>query len=249
MGAFASMAQNSYGLKIMGAVAFVFGLLFLIEFISVLQEKGKKDIYKLIEPVCLLLLSVIFGFRVFYIYFSYVELLFVIAGAVLILIYTRKMIIGYWNLRPKNSTLATLILIFHLSIILFLVSLVIVPFSQKISDITGFMAFILLLSFIITALFKMDLLVGAEVVSPFKMVTHFKDHSIILVALFLLFSLYVGFNKAGLIPGIYSDELPQAYYKLVDEAALKNENPVQGRYKYEEFKKKHDQFLKHINIK
>ncbi len=93
MGAFASMAQNSYGLKIMGGVAFVFGLLFLIEFISVLQEKGKKDIYKLIEPVCLLLLSVIFAFRVFYIYFFFVELLFASVGAVLILIYTIKIYI------------------------------------------------------------------------------------------------------------------------------------------------------------
>ena len=74
MGAFASMAQNSYGLKIMGGVAFVFGLLFLIEFISVLREKGKKDIYRLIEPACLLILSVIFALRVFYIHFSFVEL-------------------------------------------------------------------------------------------------------------------------------------------------------------------------------
>ena len=32
MGAFASMAQNSYGLKIMGAVAFIFGLLLIVYF-------------------------------------------------------------------------------------------------------------------------------------------------------------------------------------------------------------------------
>jgi hypothetical protein len=249
MGAFASMAQNSYGLKIMGAVAFVFGLLFLIEFISALQEKGKKDIYRLIEPACLLILSVIFALRVFYIYFSFVELLFVTAGAVLVLIYTRKMILRYRNMKPKNNMLALLILIFHLSIILFLVSLLIVPFSQKISEITGVIAFILLLIFIITGLFKKDLLVAGEIVSPLKMVTHFKDHSIIIVSLFLLFSLYVGFSKAGLIPGIYSDEFPQAYYKLVDDAASKNEKPADGKYKYEKFKEQYDQFLKHNKIK
>ena len=80
MGAFASMAQNSYGLKIMGGVAFVFGLLFLIEFISVLSEKGKKDIYRLIEPACLLTLSIIFALRVFYIHFPFVEWLFAEIG-------------------------------------------------------------------------------------------------------------------------------------------------------------------------
>ncbi len=248
MGAFASMAQNSYGLKIMGTVAFVFGLLFLIELISVLQEKGKTDIYRLIEPACLLILSVIFALRVFYIHFSFVELLFVIAGVVLMLIYTRKMILRYRNMRPKNNTLAMLILVFHLSIILFLVSLVIVPFSQKISEITGIIAFILLLIFIITGLFKKDLLVAGEIVSPLKMVTHFKDHSIIIVSLFLLFSLYVGFNKAGLIPGIYSDEFPQAYYKLVEDAASKKEKPLEGRYKYEKFKEQYGLFLKHNKI-
>ncbi len=249
MGTFASMAQNSYGLKIMGGVAFVFASLFLIEFISVLREKGKKDIYRLIEPACLLILSVIFALRVFYIYFSFVELLFAAAGAVLVLIYTGKMILRFRNMKPMNNMLALLIVLFHLSIILFLVSLVIVPFSQKISELTGIIAFILLLIFIVIALFKKELLVGGEIVSPFKMVTHFKDHSIIIVSLFLLFSLYVGFNKVGLIPGIYSDEFPQAYYKLVDEAASKKEKPVEGKYKYEKFKEQYDQFLKLQNIK
>ncbi len=249
MGAFASMAQNSYGLKIMGGVAFVFAILFLIEFISVLREKGKKDVYRLIEPVCLLTLSVIFALRVFYIYFSFVELLFALAGALLVLIYTGKMILRFRNMKPRNNMLALLILIFHLSIILFLVSLVIVPFSQKISESTGIIAFILLMIFIIITLFKKDLLVEGEIVSPFKMVTHFKDHSIIIVSLFLLFSLYVGFNKVGLIPGIYSDEFPQAYFKLVDEAAKRNEKPIDGKYKYEKFKDQYDHFLKHNKIK
>ena len=249
MGAFASMAQNSYGLKIMGGVTFVFGLLFFIEFISVLQEKRNKDIYRLIEPVCLLLLSVIFAFRVFYIYFSFVELLFATAGAVLALIYTGKMILRFRNMKPKNSMLAMLILVFHLSIILFLVSLVIVPFAQKISEITGIIAFVLLLIFMIAGLIKKDLLVDGQNISVIRMVTHFKDHSIIIVSLFLLFSLYVGFNKAGLIPAIYSDEFPQAYFKLVDDAAKRNEKSVDGKYKYENFKEQYDLFLKHNKIK
>jgi hypothetical protein len=64
-----------------------------------------------------------------------------------------------------------------------------------------------------------------------------------------LFSLYVGFNRIGLLPGIYSDEFPQAYYNLVDQAASREEKPINGRYKHEEFKVEYDQFLKHINIK
>jgi hypothetical protein len=107
----------------------------------------------------------------------------------------------------------------------------------------------LLLGFIVAGFFRKDLLVDGENISAFKMVTYFKDHSIIIISLFLLFSLYVGFNRVGLLPGIYSDEFPQAYYDLVDKAASREEKPISGRYKHEEFKVKYDQFLKHINIK
>ncbi len=248
MGAFASMAQNTYGSKIMGGVAFLFGLLFLIEFISAFQENGKKDIFKIIESACLFILSVIFAFRIFYIYFSFVELLLITAGTALVLIYTRKMILRYRDIKPGNSMLAMLILLFHLSIILFLISLVIVPFAQKISEITGIIAFVLLIIFIIIGLIKKNLLTDGADISAFRMITYFKDHSIILASLFLLFSLYFGFNKAGLIPGIYSDEFPQAYYKLVNDAASKNEKPVDGKYNYEKFKEQYDQFLKHNKI-
>lgn len=249
MGAFASMAQNSYGLKIMGGVAFAFALVFLVEFISVLRTKDKRDVYSLIEPACLFLLSFIFGLRVFYIHFPNVELLFAGAGLLLALVFLRKMIIRFRQLQPKNRLLATRVLIFHLSIILFLLSLVLIPFAPKIGEFAGAGALVLLLGFIVTAFFKKDLMVDGENVSAFKMVTQFKDHSVIIISLFLLFSLYVGFNRIGLLPGIYSDEFPQAYYELVDKAASKKEKPVDGRYKYEEFKKKYDQFLKHINIK
>ena len=249
MGAFASMAQNSYGLKIMGGVAFVFALVFLVEFISVLRTKDKRDVYSLIEPACLFLLSFIFGLRVFYIHFPNVELLFAGAGILLVLIYLRKMILRFRKLQPKNSLLAMLVLVFHLCIILFLISLVLVPFAPKIAEVAGAGALILLLGFIVAGFFRKDLLVDGENISAFKMVTYFKDHSIIIISIFLLFSFYVGFNRIGVLPGVYSDEFPQVYYELVDKAGSKKEKPVDGRYKYEEFKKKYNQFLKHNKIK
>jgi hypothetical protein len=248
MGAFASMAQNNYGLKIMGGVAFVFGLVFIIQFISALRKKDKKEVYSLIEIICFFLLSVIFGFRIFYIHFPYIELLFGIAAVLLMLIYFRKMIIRFRHFQPKNSLLAMLVLVFHLSIILFLFSLAMVPFVPQIAKVTGVVALILLLSFIIAGIFKKDFLVGGENVPAFKMVKQFKDHSVIIISLFLLFSLYVGFNRVGLVPGIYSDEFPGAYYELVEKATSRKEKPVEGKYKYDEFMKQYDQFLKHNKI-
>jgi hypothetical protein len=249
MGAFASMAQNSYGLKIMGGVAFVFALVFFVEFISVLRKKDNRNLYTLAEPACLFVLSIVFGLRVFYIHFSYIELLFGAAGAVLALIYLRKMMIRFRQYRQRNGFLSLLVLFFHLSIILFLVSLTLVPFAPRISEVTGAVALVLLIGFIVAAFFKSDLLVEGEKISAFKMVRNLKDHSVIIVSLFLLFSLYLGFNRIGILPGIYSDEFPRAYFELVDRAATKKEKPVDGKYKYEEFIKKYHQFLEHNNLK
>ena len=250
MGTFASMAQNSYGLKIMGGVAFVFGLVFIAEFISGLRKKSEeRNVYTLIEPACLFLLSVIFGFRVFYIHFPYIELLFGGAAILLALVYLMVMVLRFRHFQNKNSFLAILVIVFHLCIILFLGSLAMVPFAPKIAEVTGAGALILLLGFIAAGFFRKDLLVDGENVSAFKMVRRFKGHSVIIASLFLLFSLYVGFNRIGVLPEIYSDEFPRAYFELVNKATSKKEKPVDGRYKYEEFMEKYQQFLKHNNIK
>lgn len=249
MGAFASMAQNSYGIKIMGAVAFIFGIVFIVKLITALRKKDKKDAYVLLELTGLFLLSIIFGLRVFYIRFPNIEFLFGAVAVLLALVYLRKMILRFRHFKPKNSFLANLVLVFHFSIILFLISLATVPFSPKISEISGAGGFILLLFFILAGFFRKELFVDGEIFSAFTMVRRYKDHSIIIVSLFLLFSLYVGFNRIGLLPAIYSDEFPRAYIELVDKATSKKEKPVDGKYKYEEFMKKYEQFLKNNSIK
>lgn len=250
MGTFASMAQNSYGLKIMGGVAFVFGLAFIAEFISrLLKSNGEKNVFALIEPACLFLLSVIFGFRVFYIHFSYIELLFGAAATLLAFIYLMQMILRFRHFQSRNSFLAMLVIVYHLGIILFLTSLAIVPFAPKIAEVTGIAALILLFGFIAAGFLKKSLLVEGENISAFKMVRLFKGHSIIIVSLFLLFSLYAGFNRIGVLPDIYSDEYPRAYNKLVDGSASGKEKTADGKLKHEEFMEQYQLLLKHINRK
>jgi len=249
MGAFASMAQNIYGLKIMGAVAFAFGLIFLLEFITGLGKKEKEDVYSLAELAAMILFSAIFGCRIFNIYFPYIEWLFAAAGAWLVFFYVRKLFIRYQRLVSRNRRLALLGLIFHLSIILFLVSLIMIPFASQKAEWVGMAAFALLLVFTFGAFVKKDNLVDGNKITTMQMVTGYRDHSIVLASLFLLFSLFAAFNKAGLIPGIYSDEFPKAYFELVDKATSGKEKPVEGKYKYEEFMKKYEQFLRHNKIK
>jgi len=249
MGAFASMAQNSYGLKIMGGVAFAFGLIFLLEFITALGKKETKDGYALAELVAMILFSVIFGCRIFHIYFTYIEWLFAAAGAWLVFFYIRKLFIRYHRLVFRNKRLAWLGVIFHLSIILFLVSLIMIPFASQKSEWIGMAAFALLLVFIIGAFVKRDDRVDGNKVTTMQMVAGYRDHSIVLASLFLLFSLFAAFNKAGLVPGVYSDEFPRAYFELLDKASAGKEKTADGKYKYEEFMEKYQQFLKRNKAK
>jgi hypothetical protein len=243
MGAFASMAQNSYGMKIMGAVAFIFGFIFLIELITSLRKKENLDVYSVLELAGLFILSVIFGLRVFYIHFSYIEVIFAAVAIMLAVIYLRKMIIRFRHFNYRNRTIAQLVLAFHLSVILFLVSLALLPFYPTYSTVVGALALVLLIVFFIIGISKKNLLVDGEKISAFVMVRQLKDHSIIIVFLFLLFSFYLVFNRLNLLPGIYSDEFPRAYYKLVNDASSKKEKPVDGKYKHEEFMEKYRQFL------
>ena len=249
MGAFASMAQNSYGLKIMGGVAFAFGSIFLLEFINVIGKKETKDVYALAELAAMIVFSAIFGCRVFNIHFPYIEWLFVAAGVWLVFFYIRKLFIRYQRLVSRNRRLALLGLIFHLNIILFLVSLIMIPFASQKAEWVGMAAFALLLVFIIGAFVKKDDLVDGNKITPMQMVAGYRDHSIVLASLFLLFSLFAAFNKAGLVPGIYSDEYPRAYNEQVNSAASGKEKTVDGKYKYEEFMDEYKKFLDHNKIR
>ena len=244
MGAFASMAQNSYGLKILGGVAFIFALLFFAEFITALRRKENEDMFAIIEPLCLFTLSFIFGLRVFYVYFNYVEIFFAAAAIILAIIYLRKMMFRSRNFQATNKQLALFIIIFHLSIVLFLISLALSPFFPVTAEAIGVGSFALLLIFIVAGFLKTNLLVEGEFLSSFQVVRQYKGHSVILITLLVMFSFYFGFNRLGILPGIYSDEYPRAYFELVDKATTGQEKPVDGKYKHEEFIEKYRQFVR-----
>jgi hypothetical protein len=248
MGAFASMAQNSYGIQILSGVCIAFGLIFLFQFIKQLQNKDHKDISLLIEFSALFLLSFIFAFRIFFINVPFIEWVFGLAGIALALVYLKKMIFSFKLYESKNKLLAILVFAFHLSIMLFITSLITVPFAPRFAELAGAAAVILIIGFLIAGLLKRKFSVDGEKISAFAVIGSFKDRSVLLLSLFIIFSLYLGFTSTGILPKLYSDEYPQAYFELVNKSETGNEKAVNGKYKYEEFKKMYDEFVSR-NIK
>ncbi len=243
MGAFASMAQNSYGIGILIGVCIAFALVFFIQLIGQLRNEDHKDRSLVIEFFTLFLLSSIFALRISQVHFPFVEWIFGLAGTLLALIYVRKMIRFFRLFKSKSRFLTAAILAFYLGIVLFSIALVTIPFSPQLAEFFGGAALILTIGFLAAGLLRRRLLVDGENVSVFTVIAGFKDRSVLLLSLFLIFSFYLGFTSSGILPKLYSDEYPQAYFELVNRAEAGKEKPVNGRYEYEEFRKMYDRFL------
>jgi len=244
MGTFASMAQNGYGLVILGCSAIAFAALFLIQCIEGVIKKSRGDLYVSMELACLFVLSVIFAMRVFYIGFYYIEWVYGLAIITLICLYIRKMVKGFVFFKTKSNFLSLLILVYYAVIILYFLSLGFVAFLPQISVPVGAAAFVLLLLIVIIGLLKRQFLTDGEKTSVFRIVTQRRDNSILILSLFILFTLYKGFTTTGLVPKIYSDEFPKAYFDLVNKAEAGKEKPVDGVYRYQAFKDRYDEFVK-----
>jgi hypothetical protein len=76
LGAFAAMAQNSYGQNILGLVAIAFGLTFLIRFIDEWRLKSNRDAWLLAEFATLFLLASIFAAEIFQYKIAFLDSIF-----------------------------------------------------------------------------------------------------------------------------------------------------------------------------
>jgi drug/metabolite transporter (DMT)-like permease len=243
MGGFASMAQNSYGFKIMGLVAFIFGLLFVTQLVYVFKNKSKIDYLVICELIGLFTISIILGLRVYYIHFELVELLFGLAGGLLMAVYGVKAVQLFKEISPKNKVLALLVLCFYVSLILYILSMTVIPFLPALSEVFGLLALIFLIIFSVISLRKKQMNYGSDKATSISVIAQNKDRSIVLMSLFLLFTVYMGLSKLEVLPKMYSDEFPQAYFELVNTAEMGQGEALDGKYKHEEFKEKFEKFL------
>lgn len=244
LGAFAAIAQNSYGLVLLGIVAGAFAIVFSIQLAEYLgKNRVNLDYLILLEHISLILLSTILSLRVFYIRFLFVEEIFIISGLTLAFVFLIRLIRNYHTLVLKHKIMAWSVLLFHASIMLYAVSMVLSPLYPPLSEPSGILAFLCLIFFTISGLINTNILVDGEKQTVFTFVNRFRDHSIVLIAVFLIFTGYMGLTKFGAIPRMYTDEYPQAYFQLVNKANSGLEEPVNGKFDHEEFKRMYDRFV------
>ncbi|MEJ0081733.1 MAG: hypothetical protein WDM78_12490 [Puia sp.] len=243
MGGFASMAQNSYGMPIISAVCVAFGLIFFIQFIQALWGNEPNRTEQAVEFFVLFILAIIFTLRTLQIYFPFIEWIFIAAAVILALNYLTRLRHWFRQINGENKTLATLILIAYLSIVLFCIAMVEITFKPRIARWTGGLAMVLVFVLLLSGLFKRHFMFEGESKSVFSIIAGFKDRLYLLLSLFIIFSLYFGLSGANILPKLYSNKFPQAYFEMVNNAETGKEKPVNGEFKYEEFKKNYDLFV------
>lgn len=247
LGAFASMAQNSYGMTILGGVAGFFTLLFFYQLFLRLNKKSNKDRMGELEFLCMGIMSLLIALRIFNIHSALTEIIFASAGLTLAFIYLSKTVSAFMAFKTKTSLPSVSIAAYYLSISLFILSLVTFTLLPQPSFVMGLVAFFLLVAFLIISLVKKDTIIEGETFSVFKLVRGFRDQSVILMSLFFVFSLYIGLSTAGILPKLYTDQFPQAYYSLLRDADTRKDQPVNGKYRHDAFKKNYEIFVeKHV---
>jgi len=243
VGGFASMAQNDYGFKIIGYSAIGFALLFFIQSLNKIGSTKPHKWLSFIEYLLLSMVAIVFACRALFIHFQYIEIIFSGSCIVLVLLHLDRLIRAYQSTKNDSAILGYLVGAYNLSIILFLLSLSLAPFSPLIAEVIGVLSFGVLLIFIGGSISKKNILLEGEKISPIKFVLAFKNTSVLMITVLLIFSGYIGLTKIDVIPRLYSSEYPQGYIELIEQAESGKETQVNGQFKHEIFKKRYDAFV------
>lgn len=237
------MAQNNYGLDLIGFSSFAFGAIMLNDL-----SKVKKDWIKRIELGALIITTALFGMRALYFHLPYIEWVVTINSGVLAIIYLLRIIEANTN-RSSNQKFMLFIISYYSGLVLLLSSMSIRIFSPIISDALGGIGFGLLLLFGFGYyLLKKDLVDG-ENITLLRHVRETNPNSLVLATAFFLISAYTGLYMVKILPPLYTEKVPPTYLELVRKAETGQEQAIDGSFQHDHYKEAYDAFVEKNKIK
>lgn len=218
MGAFASMALNSYGVVLMSYVALAFALVFLFELVLLLpKEQEMKRDYKIslgIELVALggiCLLYFLQGIEVGITGSSQMKLILLI---ILFGVNTYHLLRAWHYAQQTPLKVKGSIALYFLALLLLLGSNFL---PLALSSITILLAIGCLVGFIIFGWWKGQIILNGEETSAWKKVIQFRNKSGIQLIFVTLASLYFMLSTFQLLPPLYKGSLPNGHTKVVQQ--------------------------------
>ena len=245
IGVFASMARNTYGATLIGLACFSLSLLYLAQLILKFAEDysafRRNEIIAVVELLALSVLLILFGCRALYIYLPVGDLIFISVGVLLIITYVVLARVRYSE-NITNKSVAVKLGAYHLSIALFLVSMLIRS-NETWSISFGIADVVLALPFFISVLGQQKFEYQSQSTTLFQIVTSAKNKSGVMFLFFITSSLLVALTYLGITPPLENTTRPKAYIELINKAESGNEKPLNGKFQHEKYREAMEKFL------
>jgi len=242
MGAFASMAQNAYGLRICGLACIGFALTFLHELLySPGSDETTASNWKgYAELAFLSVVALVFSFGNFAINLPFSDALLIVSFTCLLLLFSYQAIRQLRSVGHQRTT-AYLVVFYYGSVVFFILSflsgLILPGLAMKLAVV----AIVQTLVLAATATIIKQVTVNDGTISTWQYLRQMKNKSSILLIASLLISGYELLNAAGILPSFYHGT-PKGYQHLIE---LSNSgNSMVGKEKPREFKERYDEFTK-----
>jgi hypothetical protein len=250
-GAFASMAQNNYGLKLIGFSCVGFAFLFFFE--ALFDWKKKVELSTLartlnfIELIVLGGLATLLFLRSLFIDFNGASTMFTVLLIVLTSLYLSYLLrlVGRWW--SKSKSLSTGLILYFLVLIFFLSSSILAIGQHNLSYLTGATGLACLLAFIVWVVLSRRILVDGESTSIVAHIWKMRNKSIFVLVASLVVGLYFVLNRSNIIPPLYTSEKPAGYLELVKQSEEGKENSEEDRNLYKLFDDRYQSFIQKYN--
>lgn len=247
-GAFASMAQNNYGLKLIGLTCLGFACLFFFE--ALLDWKRKIElslstrILLTIELLVLGALALLLFFRSNFIDFNEATMLFSVLLIILTSIYIIYLIRSVSRWWSKSKSLSTGLALYFLVLVLFLATSILMLGVHSKSTFTGIVGIFCLVAFGLWVVVSKKIIVEGERMSIVSHIWKMNNKSFIVLVASLAIGLYFVLNRSNFIPPLYTNEKPAGYLKLIKEAEEGTENIDEEQRTYKLFDQRYQSFIK-----
>jgi len=247
MGAFASMAQNSYGMTLMGIACLGFSFSFLHELIFAVRTYPTHLPYGRpflsVELGLLALTALLFFLRSFLIEIPFgKEAVLLSLGLLIIvnLVYAGLFVARTW----RNNRLLTMgVVCYYAALVSFLATFVTGVVEPDAAKVLGPFGFIFILAFgAIAVIFKKRVYLG-ETISVLNFIRNLGNKSGVLILAMLLMFVFFGFSQAGIFPPLYSGAMPSGYLELIRNAESGQEKTT-GKKRYEQFEEQYSKFVR-----
>ncbi len=239
MGTFASMAQNSYGMNLMGLACFgfflVFGheLFFRVRRYDHLTRTERNSLS--VELAALCLLSLLFAFRALLIDVPFGWAIIVYALTILALVHVVA-IAGLF----RNGSASVGILLYRFALLCFVSTFLAGLFFSSLAAVLAIAGFGAAFAFLFIVYRSRGVVTDGENNLLWKKATVGKS-GITLIGFGLIF-LWFGLRQAGIFPPLYSGDVPPAYVELIRRAEA-GEDKRTVRKQYQLFDEEYAKFI------